>query len=203
MLILPALEYLTLQHIEPQSVRVFVDSFHAHTTIFPPLRSLELCTVMPVDISTVEIIDLFEKLQMITQLSLISVHSLTRTSLRVLELAPYEEPTPPGRTFCLEERSVEHVNSVDGFESESVGHLEHPDPPVLKSSCPAKPILLPNLRTIGLVPIGGDNIATLCDLLSSRIAAKRAISCLKTSSYDRIPAARLRWLKENVRLEEI
>jgi hypothetical protein len=117
---------------------------------------------------------------MITQLNLVSFHPLA--FVPILQSLHCEVPAG---TMSID---------VDDTTQDSIALPIH-------GSHPAKRVLLPHLRTVGITPLDRDNIADICKLISTRQVAGRSISCIKTSSYDRVPLDRFQWLKENAMLE--
>ena len=175
-LLTPALESLTLQHFTSESIRIFIESLRPYSPKYPKLRLLELRVVEYLDgAAAAQIVSLLEELPMITHLALFSFNSSTYTL--VLE-----------RLYGVARIGVDDPTQVWlGLAS--------------NSSQPTQRVLLPYLCTIGMTPIDEGNIANICKLISTRQAAGRVISCVKTSSYDRVPQDRVQWLREHAKLD--
>lgn len=202
-LIMPALESLTMQHFSPETIRIFAGSIHSDSPKYPSLRRLELRTLgcfVASNSMTAEIVDLLERCPMITQLSLISFYSSTYIPL--LKLLFCEQParmskSPPREWQFDRDDSGDTLFGIQTAEWSDSLDLAN------DSSNLSTRVLLPLLRTFGITPLNGDNIADVCKLISTRTAAGLAISCFRTSAYDRISPDHFQWLREHVTLDRI
>lgn len=61
----------------------------------------------------------------------------------------------------------------------------------------------PLLQTIGVWVVGLEELSVLCDIVSARISRGYPLSCLQIlGGYRQLPAEKLSWLSERVRMEE-
>jgi hypothetical protein len=178
-LVTPALEFLALGHFSAESIRILTESLLPYSPRYPKLRMLELSIVAGLSAPVGgQIISLLEELPMITELALFSFDASEYTPL----LQALHCVTP-----------AQADDQIQDFLAVWLSDSSQPQP--------AKRVLLPNLSTIGITPIDDANIANISKLILTRQAAGQAISCLKTSSYDRFPLDQVLWLREHVRLD--
>ena len=196
-LIMPALTSLILQHFSGESIRILIESFRPNTEKYPGLRLLELRIVGHFDMSTtVQISDLFKECPMITQLSLISLQSSVFVPL--LERLHAQVTSSRAQTMASRIGNLDSLDTIFGVSVDTSRIIldviaRENDSPVL-----ATPMLLPRLHTIAIAPINRDNIAAICDLISTRCEIGQAISCVKASSFENVPLDRFQWLREHV-----
>jgi len=201
-LVMPALESLTLQHFSSESIRIFIESMRPYSPKYPRLQMLELRAVMSYDTSTTaQIIDLLERCPSITQLSLISFYPSTYIPL--LAFLYCEDSVGSASAGDTHADHDDSLNTPFDIKADTAKQMSPPLVLASDSSRLAKPALLPHLQTIGIIPLNTDNIADICKLISTRKAWGRPISCLKTSSYDRIPLESFQSLREHVTLDNI
>jgi len=180
-LVTPALESLALGHFSAESIRILTESLLPYSPKYPKLRVLELSVVGGMSAAPgAQIISLLEELPMITELALFSFDASEYTPL--LQALHCIAPTQ------ADDQTQDFLAVWFKLSNKSQPQ-------------PAKRVLLPNLSTIGITPIDDDNMRKIAELISTRQAAGQAISCLKTSSYDRFPLDQVQWLREHVRLD--
>jgi hypothetical protein len=185
-LVAPDLQFLTLQHFSFESIRILTESLRHYPPKYPNLQSLELRIIIDLSISTTaQIIDLLQQCPMIKQLSLIAFYSST-----FIPLLKYLSHATTARNSSSSGNSPAFL--TNGQKSSVLAR---------DMSLPDKQLLLPHLSTFGIAPIDDGCIAHVCEVLSYRQAEGRAISCLKSSSFDRVPVDRFWWLRERVTLD--
>jgi hypothetical protein len=200
-LIMPGLASLILQHFPGESIRIFIESLRPYTEKYPRLRLLELRIVGDLDMSTtVQIADLFKECPMITQLSLISLQSSVFVPL--LERLHPQVARSRALTIASHIGDLGSLDTIFGVSVDTSRIMLDVVAAENDSLVHATTMLFPRLHTIAIAPINRDNIAAICDLISTRREIGRAISCVKASSFENVPPDRFQWLREHVSMLE-
>ncbi|KZP13546.1 hypothetical protein FIBSPDRAFT_847178 [Athelia psychrophila] len=197
-LVTPAIEELSLHHLDADSMGAFMQSFHSDDSKYPMLRSLELRAPIAFPDATPTFLTAFPS---ITHLSLVAYRPEAHAPvIRALALARTLKQASETR-YCGYPSIGVNLKLQDDFDQ-----VAYEAVPVHICPTPIPEVsiaLLPNLKSLGVAPLSEDVFIDLRKVISDRAEAGAPIQTLKSSTYDRLSQQNYTWLRERVSLGAI
>lgn len=202
-IVAPSLQLLTLHNFSGECIRSLIDACRLSSPKYPSLHSFELHTVADLELSSADIIDLFDELSEIQNFSMIALRSRAFRSIwPLLYWGDWENLVPSQYHFQPESSS--HVSPASDFLSDiSVvpSWLTK-----LRSAMKAKlgrRALLPRLQVITVSSLDGDNLPQACIMSMSRLASGLPLTSIRAYSMPRTTSPVQTLLKECTRVEMV